>query len=734
MELKERQKSKVELWPDEDLFEAELSEIGDFEEELPVPVSLNLLPGDFLADEVYLELYREYETERARQKQILLQAQAAARAKPQIQKRPNPAPTTAPPPKTNAAAPSPKANAVAAAPARIRAPKNDGLVISEYFTGTHFPPLNIETTPEVQYELITDNIRLQDAINVLRKEPILAVDTETNGLDPYESRLLLVQVASPEKCYIVDATKVNLSPLKQILERDSILKILQNAKFDYEMLKQQAGIELENVYDTFLAERLLTAGLGVQVNLAALVQKYLGEKMDKAVRKTFYGANRVGHVSEEQLNYAAKDVMVLFPIYSKQMQMLKEGRLLGVADLEFKCVMAVGDLELAGCKLDVEKWRKILTDVEKKRDAVRNELMGMLPSGAVTQGSMFGAAEYQINLNSQHQIIAEFARLGITLEGTSEQELSKHNYHPAIKKLLEYRGYEKTLSSFGESVLGRIHSMTGRIHPDFMQYGADTGRFSCSNPNVQQIPATSDFRSCFIAEPGFKLVVCDYSQAELRILAELSGDPAFIEAFRSGGDLHKLAASQMFQVAVDEVSKEQRSAAKAINFGLAYGMGAQGLALRIDKTVDESKALIDAYFKAFSGVQKWLEKAGKDSIRLGYSPTPLGRKRYYHIPNRDDFDYRRKMGEVERQGKNAPIQGANSDMTKMALVFIREKLKGYEARVVNTVHDEIVVEVREDQAEVVCKIVEAEMLRAGQEIVKEVPIVADAKIADYWSK
>jgi DNA polymerase-1 len=346
---------------------------------------------------------------------------------------------------------------------------------------------------------------------------------------------------------------------------------------------------------------------------------------------------------------------------------------------------------------------------------------------------MFGGDEYLINLNSGQQIMAEFGRMGIVLEDTSEATLNKHS-HPAIKKLLEYRSHEKTLGSFGEGLLAQINPVTKRIHPDFIQYGADTGRFSCSNPNVQQIPATSDFRACFIAPEGYKLVTCDYSQAELRILAELSGDPAFLGAFRDGGDLHKLAASQMFQVAVDQVSKEQRSAAKAINFGLAYGMGPQGLAVRIDKTVDEARELINAYFKAFSGVQKWLEKAGRDSVRLSYSPTPLGRKRFYNSLNSDDQDFRRRQGEIERQGKNAPIQGCNADMTKMALVFLRERLQGYAARIVNTVHDEIVVEVREDQAEEVCKLVEHEMIRAGQEILKEVPIVADAKIGDYWSK
>ncbi|MEI6045893.1 MAG: DNA polymerase [Chloroflexota bacterium] len=729
MEVKERATNtyRSSLLEDE-VKTKQIAEIAGLDDVIPAFNPIIMPPEEFLPDEVYLGLYRYHQTEQERRQrereeaQIQARAEQAARAKAKAEatRRPQPAPV---PPV------APKAPAT-----RSRSRNGSGLTISVNFTGQHFPVIEIETVPPVNYELINDNSKLQEAIDSLMTAPVLAVDTETSGLDPYESKLLLVQIASPEKCYIIDATKVNLEPLKLLLENDRSLKILQNAKFDYKMLKVQAGLELENVYDTYLTERLLTAGLGREVNLAAIVKSYLNETMDKSVRKTFIGASSVGHVSEQQLNYAAKDVMVLFPIYTKQLQKLKQENLLAVADLEFKCVAAVGDLELAGCKLDVVKWRKILEEVELKRDAARTALMGMLPSGGAQQSSMFGSAEYVINLNSQTQIISEFGKLGIQLEGTSEQELNKYGTRPEVKKLLEYRGYEKTIGSFGEGVLGRIHTKTGRIHPDFLQYGADTGRFSCSNPNVQQIPATSDFRSCFIPEEGYKLVVCDYSQAELRILAELSGDSAFIEAFRSGGDLHKLAASQMFLVAVEDVSKEQRNAAKAINFGLAYGMGPQGLALRIDKTVEEARTLIDAYFKAFSGVQKWLEKMGKESVRLCYSPTPLGRKRYYKLPERDDPDYRRKVGEIERQGKNAPIQGCNADMTKMALVYLREKLKGFDARIVNTVHDEIVVEVREDQAETVCKMVQEEMIRAGSEIVKSVPIVADAKVASYWSK
>ncbi len=730
MELKERTSAHNYLngsW-DSDWDEAQSDlapiELDDLEINTgPEPLKAGANAGpDFLSDETYLELYKVYQTERQAERE----AQARARAQAQVVRPVAPAP---PPPRT-VPAPTESNGKTSVKPNR---PKS-GLIISDHFKGDYFLPIAVSGLPEIHYEVVRDSEGLEKAVNALLGERILSVDTETNGLDPFDSKLLLVQVASLEKCYIIDAQKVPLEPLKRLLENPGSLKLLQNAKFDYEMLKQQAGIELDNIYDTMLAERLLTAGLGMKVGLAELTKRYLDITMDKSVRKTFYGASSANsYMSEQQLEYAARDVMTLFPIYNQQLVKLKAEQLLGVADLEFKCVAAVGDMELAGCKLDTVKWRQILSNVETKRDLTREELMKILPSGATRQASMFGNDEYTINLNSGQQIIAEFHKLGIELEDTSEATLNKHN-HPAVKKLLEYRSHEKTLGSFGESLLALIHKRTGRIHPDFQQYGADTGRFSCSNPNVQQIPATSDFRACFIPAEGYKLVTSDYSQAELRILAELSQDEAFLTAFKSGGDLHILAASQMYNIPPEQVTKVQRGQAKAINFGLAYGMGAQGLAVRIDKTVEESRDLINAYFKAFSGVQKWLDKAGKDSLRNLYSPTPLGRKRYYHRPDQDDPEYRRKVAEIERQGKNAPIQGANADMTKMALVFLRENLKRFDARLVNTVHDEIVVEVREDQAEEVCKLVEHEMIRAAKEVLKEVPIVADAKVGDYWSK
>jgi DNA polymerase-1 len=589
--------------------------------------------------------------------------------------------------------------------------------------------MTVAETINAEFELITDQARLAEVVAELSSHPIVAVDTETTGLDPFaENTLLLVQVATPERAYLVDARRVDPRPLRRILEDDRTLKLLQNAKFDYKMLRHQTGISMRRMYDTMLAERVLTAGISREIGLASLAKKYAGVTLDKSVRTSFI--DKTGEFSHDQLRYAARDALVLFTIYAQQREKLKQEKMLEVALLEFKTVIAVSEMELAGCLIDQGRWRKIIDSAQAERDRSAHEL-GALLADAIPQQSLFGGPA--INLNSNTQLLETFGRMGLDLPDTMEATLQKHD-HPAIKKLLEYRGFEKMLSAFGEKFLDLIHPTTGRIHPDFNQIGADTGRFSCTNPNVQQIPATSDFRACFVAAPGYKLITCDYSQAELRILAQLSEDPAFVEAFQSGGDLHQLTASQMYQVPPDLVDKKQRGAAKVINFGLAYGRGPAALGVQLGVSTDGAKKLIDQYFKAYSGIQRWLDKAGRDAVRRGYSVTLYGRKRYYAELDDRDPEYNKKRASIERQGKNSPIQGANADMTKLALVGLNEALQGYDARVVNTVHDEIVVEARAEQAEAVCKIVEHEMVKAGAKIITLVPVVADAKIADYWSK
>lgn len=594
-------------------------------------------------------------------------------------------------------------------------------------------------TAQLQYQVITNDIELEKIIPKLEAEQSLGIDTEGNKLDPLTAKLFLLQIATSTEAFVIDCQKVDLAPLKPVLEGERPLKIAQNAKFDYSILKAQAGITLGNLYDTMLAERILTCGISRDISLRSLADKYLGMKLDKTIRETFSDpANPAlrGKFTNEQLEYAARDAFILHEIFKKQFKMLQQEDLVDTAKLEFAVVPAVSEMELYGSLIDQKKWRAHIQELQEKRDKINAEIQQELRHlTTYSQVDLFGNESDSINLDSPLQLLEAFKKLGVELPNTSEATLSKTD-NPLAKKLLEYRGYEKMITSFGESILEKIHPLDNRLHPDFLQLGADTGRFACNNPNLQQIPAESGFRSCFIASKGYKLITADYSQIELRIMAEVSEDPAFLGAFNKDIDLHTLTASQMFRIAIEDVDKEKRFQAKSINFGLMYGRGPTSLGAQIGLSIEESKKLLEVYFSTYKKVKKWLDTLGRDAVRYGYVRSLNGRKRSFIMPDKTDPEYQRLIGAIERQGKNMPIQGTSADITKYALVYIHNTIKKekLDAHLIHTVHDEIVTEAREDIAEDVAKMVEEKMIEAGKKLIKLVPIKVDVHISDCWEK
>ncbi len=597
--------------------------------------------------------------------------------------------------------------------------------------------METETAQKLQYQLITTSEDLLKIVPELEKAQTISLDTEGNKLDPLTSKLFLLQIAASGRAWVIDCQKVSLEPLKGVLEADRPLKIAQNAKFDYSLLKAQAGISLGALYDTMLAERLLTCGISREVSLRALASKYLGIKLDKTTRETFSDPTNPalhGKFTKEQLDYAARDAIILQEIFQKQLVALKEQKLVETAKLEFAVVPVVAEMELRGSLIDKAKWKEHIRELQEKRDVINREIQDELRHlTTYSQVDLFGNETDSINLDSPLQLIGTFKKLGVDLPNTSESTLSKTD-HPMAKKLLEYRGYEKMITSFGDSILEKIHPLDGRLHPDFLQLGADTGRFACNNPNLQQIPADSGFRSCFIASDGYKLITADYSQMELRIMAEVSEDPVFLKAFNEDVDLHSLTASQMFRVPVEEVDKQMRFQAKSINFGLMYGRGATSLGLQIGLSMEESKKLLDVYFSTYKKVKKWLDNMGHDAVRYGYVTTIGGRRRGFIMPDKNDPEYKRLIGSIERQGKNMPIQGTSADITKYALVYIYDYIKKekLDAHLIHTVHDEIVTEARADIAENLAKIVEEKMVEAGKKLLKLVPVKVEVNVGDVW--
>ncbi len=588
-----------------------------------------------------------------------------------------------------------------------------------------------------KYQLVTNAEELQRAVDELSIKHAIGLDTETTDLDPYMARLRLIQLASPDGVHIVDLHRFNedakhseaLGPLRQMLAAPRPIKIAHNSKFDAKFIKHNLGVDLGGLFDTLLASQLVAAGdIEQRHGLEAIAGRYLNEAVDKSERLS----NWEFELSEAQLQYAARDAAVLIPLRDKLIERIKSLDLVRCAQLEFECVMPVVDLELAGFYMNKERWLEQLAIVEEKRAEVANELQEMLGEG-VAQACLFGPARANINLDSQQQVTEALNRLGIPLPDSTRnwklQPLAAQ--YPVVAKLLEYRTMQKALTSYGENVVEFINPTTGRLHADFRQIGAPTGRFACTNPNIQQVPHAVEYRRCFMGHPEKRrLVIADYSQIELRILAEFSGDQAFIDAFNSGADLHRVTAAQVFNISQGQVTKEQRDFAKRLNFGVVYGIGAQRFSMMTGLSVTEAEDVLRRYFSTYRGLDAYLRESANRAVSEKQARTASGRLVRFNF----DASDRQQISMTQRNGKNAPIQGTSADILKRALRLLNDDLRDTSAKIVNIIHDEIVVEVDESEAESIAEKVERAMCVAGEEYLQTVPVKVEHQIACEWAK
>jgi DNA polymerase-1 len=588
------------------------------------------------------------------------------------------------------------------------------------------------------YQLIKTEEQLRKAVESLSAHQAIGLDSETTDLDPYLARLRLIQLASPDGVYIVDMNcfadgdmkhSEALAPLRQLFTAPRPIKIAHNAKFDAKFIKHNLGVDIVGLFDTLLASQMVSAGdIEERHGLQAIAGRYLNEAVDKSERLS----NWEFELSEAQLQYAARDAAVLIPLREKLIDKIKANGLIQCAQLEFECVMPVVDLELTGFFMEKHRWLEQLGIVEEKRAELANELQEMLGEG-VAQASLFGPPRANINLDSQQQVTEALTRLGIPLPDSTRnwklQPLAAQ--YPIVAKLLEYRTMQKALTSYGQNMIEFINPKTGRLHADFRQIGAPTGRFACTNPNIQQVPHAVEYRRCFMGHPdGRTLVIADYSQIELRILAEFSGDQAFMDAFRSGADLHKVTAAQVFGVSQDQVTKEQRDFAKRLNFGVVYGIGAQRFSIMTGLGVPEAEDVLRRYFATYRGLDRFLRESANRAVSDKEARTGSGRLVKFNFDPAD----RQQVSMTQRNGKNAPIQGTSADILKRALRLLNDELRQTSAKIVNIIHDEIVVEVDEDEAPAVAQTVERAMCAAGEEYLATVPVKVESQIASEWTK
>jgi DNA polymerase-1 len=589
-----------------------------------------------------------------------------------------------------------------------------------------------------QYQLVTSPEELRRAVDELFNKHAIGLDTETTELDPYLGRLRLIQLASPDAVFIVDLNRFadgdlsqdpELEPLRRLLSAPRPIKIAHNAKFDAKFLKHNLGVDITGIFDTLLASQIVSAG-GIEDRhgLEAIAARYLNEVVDKSQRLT----NWEFELSESQLQYAARDAAVLIPLRDRLIERIKSLDLIQCAQLEFECVMPVVDIELTGFFMNKERWLEQLAVVEKRRAELANELQEMLGEG-VAQASLFGPSRANINLDSQPQVTEALNRLGIPVPDSTRnwklQPLALQ--YPVVAKLLEYRTMQKALTSYGQNMIEYINPKTGRLHADFRQIGAPTGRFACTNPNVQQVPHAPEYRRCFTGNPaGRKLVIADYSQIELRILAEFSNDQGFIDAFNSGADLHRVTAAQVFSTSLDQVTRDQRDFAKRLNFGVVYGIGAQRFSMMTGLRVTEAEDVLRRYFATYRKLDTYLRQSASRAVSEKQARTASGRLVKFNFDAAD----RQQVSMTQRNGKNAPIQGTSADILKRALRLLNDELRSTSGRIVNIIHDEIVVEVDDAEAAGVARIVERAMCAAGEEYLQTVPVKVETHIAGEWTK
>ncbi|HKG12247.1 MAG TPA: DNA polymerase, partial [Pyrinomonadaceae bacterium] len=542
---------------------------------------------------------------------------------------------------------------------------------------------------ELNYRLIEDAPEVAPACERLSRHAELGFDTETTSLSPFDGRLRLVQLAAPgEPVYVFDLFKLApsgdtardpaLEPLRRLLAATRPVKVAHNSKFDAKWVRHHLGVELcgefdsrteskkeverGGLFDTLLASQLVSAGEQEdRHSLASVAERYLNQAVDKTQQVSNWG----GELSNAQVEYAARDAALMLPLRLKLVEALRAAALTRTAQLEFECVVPLAALELAGVYLDQPCWRAKLKDISGQREELHELLQDEL-SEEPAQQSLFGPVRADINLDSHVQLTRALKRV---LPEGEEIPDSTRNWkleplalkHTVVRRILDYRTLQKTLK-FGETLLEALNPTTGRIHSNFHQIGAPTGRMSCTDPNIQQVPHAFDMRRCFRAPEGRKLIDADYSQIELRILADFTGDRGFVEAFQSGADLHRTTAAQVFGVKLEEVSKEQRDFAKRLNFGVVYGIGARRFALLTGLKESEAEDLLRRYFATYRELDSWLREAGNKAVRERTAPrTVAGRLFRFNFDPED----RQAASLAHRGGKNSPIQGCVGKGTRI---------------------------------------------------------------------
>jgi DNA polymerase-1 len=612
------------------------------------------------------------------------------------------------------------------------------------------PPANPAAPPAV---VVSDIASLERVIAACRRAPLVALDTVTASLEPLRGELVGMSLAvgpgaswylpfahvAPDGLLAGDAAPTNLPPLgsaqleglRVLLADRGVPKAGHNIKRDWLVLRR-AGVPLAGVaYDSMLAAFVLDPGRR-SFTLDELARDRLGIRLKTRDDLTGRGKSQRAF-SEVSIAEAARSgcdnaaaVLQLRAAFAPELE-----------DHHLEPLLDTVELPLVGVLVDME-WAGVLVD-----RALLAELSRGFTAELVTlEGQLHAAAGGEFNLNSTPQLrtllfdklhlpVLKKTKTGASTDFDVLEELAGMG-HEVPKLLIAYRELSKLKSTYVDALPGYIHPDTGRIHTSFNQVGAATGRLSSSDPNLQNIPVRTErgesIRRAFVAAPGFRLLVADYSQIELRLLAHFSEDPAFVRAFEQGGDIHRQTAALIFAVPQDQVTAEMRAQAKTINFATIYGQGPVALARQLGITLDAAKAFIKQYFERFAGVRAWLDRTIAQAREKGYVETLFARRRY--IPELKDRNFNiRAFG--ERTATNSPLQGSAADLIKVAMTRIHAALPAEApgSRMLLQVHDELVFEVPEAAESSANKLVKRHMEGAAS---LRVPLVVSVGVGTNW--
>ena len=590
-----------------------------------------------------------------------------------------------------------------------------------------------------EYKLIENEEDARKICDYFLTKQILSLDTETTSTHAIDAELVGLSFATEEnKAFYVTIPAEREQALKfveifkPLYENENILKIGQNIKYDMEVLANY-GVELKGkLFDTMIAHYLIQPELHHNMDyLAETLLNYKTVHIEELIGPKGKNQKSMREVDPNQVcEYAAEDADVTLKLYHVLEPKLKENNLETLFwDIEMPLVPVLADMEMSGVLLDT-KALKETSDIFNKR---MNEYEEKIYEQAGEKFNISSPKQVGEILFGKMKIMEKPKKTRTGQYVTSEEVLQTlKSKAPIVEDILNYRGMKKLLSTYVDSLPTLINPRTGHIHTSFNQALTATGRLSSSDPNLQNIPVRTDdgkeIRKCFIPEPGCKFFSADYSQIELRIMAHLSGDENMIEAFRSGFDIHKATAAKIWKEQMDDVTDSQRKKAKQANFGIIYGITTYGLAQRMEIPNGEAKEIIDGYFATFPKVKEYMEKAKELARQKGYAETIFGRRRYLPDINSANGTVR---GFAERNAINAPIQGSEADVIKVAMVKIwnRFKKENIRSKMILQVHDELNFSVYPEEAEKVEKIVMEEMENAYK---LQVPLVADAGWGNNW--